>query len=251
MRLVDAAGHLPTLKPLLAAVRWLRAIPYIGSGRVCPICERSSRKFRRYGEPRRHDAQCAHCGSLERHRLAWLFIRNRTDLFDGSTKSVLHVAPESCLEGRFRKRLGTSYLTADLLDDRAMVKMDVTNINFPDRSFDSIYCSHVLEHVSDDRKAMAEFHRILKEGGWAILLVPITSHKTIEDPSITDPAERLRLFGQKDHVRRYGPDYVERLRDAGFEVEIVMVGELASADQATQMGLTPAAGEIYYCTKPA
>src|SRR6185503_7695510 len=85
-------------------------------------------------------------------------------------------------------------------------------------SFDVIYCSHVLEHVPDDRLARSQLRRGLKRAGWAVLLVPITAAQTIEDPTVTDPAERERLFGQHDHVRRYGPDYVDRLRDAGFSV---------------------------------
>ena len=72
------------------------------------------------------------------------------------------------------------------------------------RSFDVLFCSHVLEHVRDDRKAMSEMFRVLKPGGWAVIQVPIATHRTIEDPSITDPRERERLYCQSDHVRLYG-----------------------------------------------
>jgi SAM-dependent methyltransferase len=99
------------------------------------------------------------------------------------------------------------------MNPRAMVRMDITDIQYPKDTFDVIYCSHVLEHVVDDRKAMREFHRVLRPDGWALLLVPITVEKTFEDPSVTDPEERLSVFGQEDHVRCYGPDYVERLRN--------------------------------------
>jgi ubiquinone/menaquinone biosynthesis C-methylase UbiE len=108
-------------------------------------------------------------------------------------------------------------MTADL-HSPAMVKMDITNIQFPDETFDVVYCSHVLEHVPDDRKAMREFYRVLKSNGWAVLLVPIIVEKTFEDPSIDKPKDRLRLFGQSDHVRKYGRDYVDRLRESGFSV---------------------------------
>jgi len=130
-----------------------------------------------------------------------------------------------------------------------MVKMDVTNIQFPNESFDVIYCSHVLEHIPDDRRAMREFCRVLKSDGWAILLVPVTSDQTFEDPSIVDPKERLKAFGQEDHVRRYGPDYIDRLSDAGFNVEMTKVSDLADSTEAVRMGLTPVSGDIYYCTK--
>ena len=96
---------------------------------------------------------------------------------------------------------------------------------------------------------MREFFRVLKINGWAILLVPITSEQTFEDSSIIESEERLRAFGQEDHVRRYGPDYVDRLREAGFTVKITKVSDLANSEEAVEMGLTPASGEIYYCTK--
>jgi SAM-dependent methyltransferase len=225
------------------------AIPYYGRGRFCPVCGRSSRRFRSFGVVPREDAQCAHCGALERHRLLWLYVSMRTDLFDGRPKKVLHVAPEPCFEPRFRQRLGSGYVTADLFDATAMVRMDITDIHYPDQHFDVIYCSHVLEHVQDDRRAMREFHRVLRNSGWAILLVPITAGKTLEDPSITEPEERLRVFGQEDHVRRYGPDYAGRLRDAGFRVEVTRAGDLVRNDEILRMGLTPVSGEIYFCTK--
>jgi SAM-dependent methyltransferase len=172
-----------------------------------------------------------------------------SDLWDGRPKKVLHIAPERSFESIFRKRLGDGYITADLLDRRAMVKMDVTDIQYPNEFFDVIYCSHVLEHVQDDKRAMKEFYRVLKHDGWAILLVPITADRTFEDPSIVDPSERLRVFGQQDHVRRYGPDYIDRLRETGFRVRVSHVSDLFEKDDRVRMGLTAASGEIYYCTK--
>jgi hypothetical protein len=89
----------------------------------------------------------------------------------------------------------------------------------------------------------------LKENGWAILLVPISAERTFEDPSIVEPIERLKAFGQEDHVRRYGPDYIDRLREAGFKVELVRVEDFIEKEDAIRMGLTRESGEIYYCTK--
>ncbi len=221
---------------------------YTGKARLCPLCGKSSRRFRSYGKVPRADAQCIHCGSLERHRLLWLFLQEKTDIFDGKSKKLLHVAPEPCIESRLRKQLEGEYVTADLSSPRAMIKMDIMDIQYPDRSFDTIYCSHVLEHVADDRQALREFFRILENAGWAILLVPITCGKTFEDPSIIAPEERLKVFGQEDHVRRYGPDYAERLGDAGFTVTITSVSNLVDSQDALKLGITQA-GDIYYCTK--
>jgi len=236
-------------KPLKLIRTFARPILYYGKGRWCPVCEKSSRKFHTFGTVPREDARCMLCGALERHRLVWLYFSRMTNLFDETPKEMLHIAPEPCFESRLSKRLGQNYITADLLDPRAMVKMDITDIQYPDGYFDVIYCSHVLEHVQDDKKAMREFRRVLKPGGWAILIVPITADKTFEDPSIVDPSERLKAFGQDDHVRRYGPDYIDRLRESGFKVKASSVPELFDEDDIVRMGLTPASGDIYYCTK--
>jgi len=187
---------------------------------------------------------------MERHRLLWLFLQQKTNLFDGTSRSMLHVAPEPCLMSRFRDRLGGDYVTADLMSPLADVQMDITRIQYPDESFDVIYCSHVLEHVPDDRKALREFFRVLKKDGWAILLVPISAEITYEDPTIVTPEARLKAFGQEDHVRRYGPDYVERLREAGFIVNVTRAGDLATPEDIVRMALTEACGDIYFCTKP-
>lgn len=222
---------------------------YYGNGRFCPVCDKSSRRFRHFGLLKREDAQCVHCQALERHRFLWLYILRNTDLFNSTPKKMLHVAPESCFESRLKKRLGDNYITADLYNPGAMVNMDITNIAYPDESFDVIYCSHVLEHVQDDKRAMREFYRVLKNDGWAILLVPITSEKTFEDPSIVVPSERIKYFGKEDHVRNYGLDYVDRLREAGFSVEVSKVNDLVQSHEAIRMGLSRDSGEIYYCTK--
>ena len=229
--------------------QFVRKMPYLGTGRWCPVCERSSRRFKKYRHHPNPEAQCVHCGALERHRFVWLYLQSRTDLFDGRAKRVLHVAPEPCFDERLKHHLGDGYLTADLVSPRAMVKMDVTNIQFPDNSFDVVYCSHVLEHIPDDRRAMREFQRILKPGGWAILLVPITSERTFEDPSVVDPAERLRLFGQEDHVRTYGPDYSQRLAEAGFDVCETNVCDLVSDTEAIRLGIAQCAGLVHECRK--
>jgi SAM-dependent methyltransferase len=224
-------------------------MPHLTDERFCPVCGKSSHRFRPFGAGPRRDAQCAHCGALERHRFVWLYLLTKTDLFDSKAKKMLHVAPERCFEPRLRERLRDNYITADLSSPHAMVKMDITDIQYPDQSFDVILCSHVLEHVQDDRQAMRELHRVLKRDGWAILLVPIKVAETFEDPLVVEPKDRLRVFGQEDHVRCYGPDYVGRLWEAGFAVETVTVRDLFARDDSIRMGLTRLSGEIYYCTK--
>lgn len=162
---------------------------------------------------------------------------------------MLHVAPEPALEFRLRKVLGKDYLSADLLNKRVMAKMDVTDIHYPANHFDVILGSHVLEHVQDDVKAIRELARVLNPAGWAILMVPIKAEVTFEDPTVTDPEERKRVFGQEDHVRIYGKDFVDRVKNNGFEVTVVHPADFLSAEEVQLMGITSFAGEIFFCTK--
>jgi SAM-dependent methyltransferase len=237
-------------KSLLSRGRGLlKTIPYRGLGRWCPVCERSSRRFRPYGNPPRAEAQCIHCGSLERHRFVWLLLNNDTDLFDGRAKNVLHFAPERCLEPLLRLRLGAGYRTADLEREDVDLRLDMTDIRFPDETFDVIICSHVLEHVPDDRRAMQELHRVLASDGWALVVVPVTKGETFEDPTIVDPDEKLRVFGQRDHVRRYGLDIADRLQNAGFAVAIHRVSDAHAVSDISRMGLRPASRPVFTVTK--
>jgi len=129
-----------------------------------------------------------------------------------------------------------------------MIPMDITNIQFPDGSFDVIYCSHVLEHIPDDSRAMRELSRVLNPDGWAILQVPIHGDKTHEGLSIVDPAERERLFGQPDHVRSYGLDFRDRLVSAGFSVTVD--GFVRSFDESDILRLGLMRNEsVYFCRK--
>jgi SAM-dependent methyltransferase len=229
---------------LVRSIRQLFAAP-----RHCPVCERSYRKFLPHGVVPRLDARCPGCGSLERHRLTWVHLRQKTNLFDGTPKRMLHVAPEAAFEARFRALVGDGYLTADLDASAADVQMDICDIRYPDESFDIVYCSHVLEHVPDDRLAMREFRRVLKRDGWAVLDVPITATHTIEDPSITDPEERTRRFGQPDHVRSYGPDYPDRLREVGFHVDVRNVSDVVAEADVGRFGLARLQPQVFHCTK--
>jgi ubiquinone/menaquinone biosynthesis C-methylase UbiE len=134
---------------------------------------------------------------------------------------------------------GVDYLSADLDPDKAMIGLDITDIDFPANTFDVIYCSHVLEHVPEDTAGMTEIARVLTASGWAILQVPIIDGPTREDPSLTDPADRERLFGQHDHVRYYGNDgvYEQRLRDSGFDVTVDDFASLMTESEAARYGV--------------
>lgn len=169
----------------------------------------------------RLNARCPLCGSFDRERLLYLYLLYKTDIFEKPVK-LLHVAPEARLTDILKTKTNIDYLTADIHGRNVMVKMDITDIRFPDETFDAIICNHVLEHIIDDHKAMSELYRTLKRGGWAILQVPIslTLNNTFEDFTITTATSREESFGQKDHVRIYAKDYKDKLTQAGFKVNV-------------------------------
>lgn len=146
----------------------------------------------------------------------------------------------------FERLHGDTYITADIESPLAKVKMDIHEMPFGENQFDVVLCNHVLEHVKDDIKAMAEIRRVLKPGGWAILLVPFfnpISDTTFEDNSITDAREREKIFGQSDHVRKYGSDYPTRIRQAGLDVVEDQFAFSMNKEIQFRLGLSP---EVIY-----
>lgn len=203
-----------------AAIR----LAFFGRARHCPCCGSNFRRFRGLSGP---DRICWACGSSERHRSVWLYMDKHPEMTFANMR-ILHVAPEASLRRRLEPIPGVHYVAGDLDTYFGAEKIDVTDLHqFVDESFDAVICNHVLEHVPDDRTAMKEIWRVLAPGGWAMLLVPdVHRPDTDEDLSITDLQERVRRFGQHDHVRNYGWDYVDRLRDAGFTARVEDAGAL-------------------------
>ncbi len=213
----------PILIRLSYFVRPILAFLLKGKTYTDPIDGRSFIKFLPYGYGKqRNNVLSPSTLSLERHRLFWLYLKNETDFFSKKLK-VLHFAPEQCFLKRFRKLENLDYTTTDLESPIADVKADICNLPFEDNSYDVILCNHVLEHISDDTKAMQELYRVMKPGGYGIFQIPqdLNLEVTFEDNSITDKKERTKIFGQYDHVRIYGRDYFNKLRTIGFKVEEV------------------------------
>ena len=225
---------------------WKR-ITYFGLRYRCPMCGAHLRAFLPGGESHavlaeksviggglRSTMSCPVCLSFDRERAVYLHLKNRPHMLTRGTK-LLHVAPEPNLEAWLRSLPELDYVSADLDRPDVDLKLDLTDITLPDSTFHAIICNHVLEHIPDDAKAMSEILRVLKPGGWAIIQTPISLSlsQTYEDFSITDPAERERVFGQNDHVRIYAMDYVDRLKRTGFEVEVCS----HSVDDVARFGL--------------
>lgn len=182
----------------------------------CNLCGFKGR-FRAFGHPPRYNAQCGNCESLERHRLLKLWLENSRESL--GSPDVLHLAPEARLESEL-KAVARSYVSGDIEPGRADRTLDVENLALEDASFDLVVCVHVLEHV-DDRRALAEFRRILRPGGMLVVMIPIEEgwEHTYENSAIASAEQRKVHFGQADHVRYYGADVRDRLRDGGFELQ--------------------------------
>ena len=222
-------NHVP--RPLLQRIAgW--AVPmaglfYRGRGAECPVCGAKYRKFLPYGYVHaRANALCPKCLSLERHRLLWLYLTRETDLLKCYPRT-LHIAPEVCIMRHLKPHFAGhpgQYVTADLESPLADLHFDVQQIPLADDSVDVILCNHLLEHVADDRKALCELYRILKPGGWGILLSPVEAdyEQTFEDDTITDPDEHahLRAIRPPPHLRRglHRPAARRGLRGRGYRL---------------------------------
>jgi SAM-dependent methyltransferase len=215
-------------RPLLIRLSYpfkkIAPLLYMGNKVECPVCGRSYSKFLAYGSNAAHrtNVLCPGDLTLERHRLMWLYLRDASNFFSAPQLNVLHIAPEQCFHGLFKKQPNLNYLTADLESPIADMHFDLHTIPLEDNRFDVIFCNHVMEHVDDALQCMRELYRVMAPGGWGILQVPqdFSRKETLEDPSIQSPEDREKHYWQKDHVRLFGQDYPEWLQNSGFQVTI-------------------------------
>ncbi|MBR2550840.1 MAG: methyltransferase domain-containing protein [Clostridiales bacterium] len=172
----------------------------------------------------RQDVICDFCRSAPRHRIIAEWAEQNKGLLKDS--KILYFAPELSMMLWFRKH-NIPVKTADLFDHRADMRIDIMSTGLDNGSFDMIFCNHVLEHVSDHSVALAELHRVLRKGGVLIISFPIDSesdHMRQEPASSAD--ERIRLYGQYDHLRLFGKDSRDMLEKAGFEVNTIDLGNM-------------------------
>jgi len=225
----------------------IRKFFYYGKAFYCPCCERFLRKFAPFGIPKRDDAECPFCYVMERHRILFLFLKNKTNFFTEKLK-VLDFGPEFYLEKIFKSMSNLSYISADLNPEYAMLQMDISNIKFDDNTFDLIICISVIEHVIEDRKALNELFRVLKPGGRAYINVPINYDlkETIELLK-----EDQKTYHDKDfHARDYGVDFLDHLRNTGFNVETIRYKQQINPYRINLYGLMNCEDTIYISSKP-
>lgn len=188
---------------------------YRGSEYECTIC---NTKLKKWIILHNQDKICPNCGSLARDRRLWQLIENSYLTED---IKVLDFSPSRCLYRKWKKQ-NASYNATDLSGDFISDNQyDITSIPEDDNTFDLILCYHVLEHVADDLSAMKELHRTLKPTGTLFVQTPFKEGEIYEDYTITSTEDRLRHFGQEDHVRIYSIEGLKsRLIQSGFETEV-------------------------------
>ena len=252
------------LKKLLSEIhRELWLLKHRGHDYSCPFCGYNADMMLPFGQEFVEDVEkyhivgggkrnvrCLKCGSHDRERLVYIYLKHVAGIFQSSRKfEVLHIAPEPRLSQTLLKS-NLNYICGDLFTKgytypEYVRNMNVLHLPFEDNTFDVILCNHVLEHIPEDRKALQELFRTLKPSGLALLQVPISYQleHTMEDFSIQDPHLREITFGQEDHCRLYGKDYIDRLKDSGFEVKMINI-----STEYAQFGVNPEEN-LFICRK--
>ncbi len=201
---------------------------------------------------------CPKCQSFHRHRLLTTYLGRNTELFVTEKElRILHIAPEKYISDKIEKNKNLIYTKGDKFaagyekSYKNTMNLDISNLTFDNETFHLVICNHVLEHIVDDQKAMRELYRVLKKDGWAVLMVPFSDwENTYEDFTITTDEGREKAFGQKDHVRMYGKDFVNRLQSSGFTVNQIDYVSQFSQREIEEYGFLEGTGDtIFICYK--
>jgi len=207
----------------------------------CPLCGNTAMRFIRN--------RCPTCGSGARQRLIAVFLSRELHL-ETQPCRLLHFAPEPGLAHFLSTTATVDYVPADLTPDHGHERVDATSIHLAP-TFDGVIASHVLEHIPDDAKAISEIYRVLRPGGWALVIVPVADdlHTTYESPTVRSAWTRHIHYGQHDHVRVYGRDIAARLSRPGFSVQARRYATDISSAEIDKFGLW-AGDTIFVCRKP-
>jgi len=244
------AAQRPLAQRVIDSLMACRALLFAGRRYTCPCCGWRLRTFTHGGLslwPRRH-GYCPRCNSKARHRRIWLYLAERTNLLSAPLR-LLHVSPKYAFSRRFVRMPQLEYVGVDNMPCPNLTQLvEFTALPFAENTFDAILCIHVLEHVEDDRRAIAELYRVLQPGGWALISVPWRADReTYEDAAIRSPAARREAFGEEQHVRLYGRDLVERLQAPGFQVTLD-AADSVDDQQRARYGLLDNEN-IFFCRK--
>ncbi|OAB79988.1 methyltransferase domain-containing protein [Cochleicola gelatinilyticus] len=196
--------------------RSIVALQYKGTKYECNVC---GIQLSNFIELERKGKLCPKCGSLPRTRRLYRFLSEEIKI---QHKTILHFSPPASLRNVFQKSDAKQYVTTDYEGEfKADKQLNIEAIDEPDAAYDLIICYHVLEHIPNDRTAMKELFRILKTGGNCIIQTPFKEGAIYEDEAIQSEADRLKHFGQEDHVRIYSVNGLKnRLESVGFQVQV-------------------------------
>ena len=197
-------------------LRSLYSVFYTGTNFQCNICKKNLKKFITTSHS---DLLCPNCGSLQRNRRLWHLLETE---FLKPNSTILDFSPSRCLYRKLKKISNINYQSTDLSGDFiADNQFDITNLKIANETYDLILCYHILEHIPEDIAAMKEVFRVMKSGGKALVQTPFKGGEIYEDYSMISEQDRLKHFGQEDHIRIYSVQGLkERLRNCGFQVEI-------------------------------
>lgn len=246
---------------------WVRGIIFYGSKYKCNICNKGYSKMLKGGFdlPIIKEKQiigaglrnhiCPYCLSTDRDRLVQLYLDN-SKIIEKDIHKLLHIAPEPSLYNKLIKLKNIDYVPAvkyheGIYYPKNITLVDITNMQFNNTEFDMVICNHVLEHIDDDTVALSEILRVLRKGGKAILQVPYSkiNNKTYENARITSTNQREKHFGQFDHVRLYGTNYQQKLKDVGFDVELFDPALILSQIEINKLALFKDE-KLFVATKP-
>jgi hypothetical protein len=169
---------------------------------------------------------CKKCGSSDRDRLVFKYLKLVHEKTSLKSKKLLHVAPEKSLSKKLEDSIGLKITRIDYRSkgykftyNKSVISGDVQNLPFDSESYDMVICNHVLEHVENDSTALNEIHRVLKTGGFAILQVPISLKldQTIRSEINWTSKDKINKLGQFDHLRLYGLNFKKTLKEHRFE----------------------------------
>jgi SAM-dependent methyltransferase len=255
LRFLAVPLHSLRLRARSQVLRW-RVLNRIWPRHQCYCCKVRFRRFHPYRQGLKsrpaflrllesvgsdvENFRCPFCGSNDRERHLLLYF-DRLKLWPRLAGAViLHFVPERNLALRIEACRPGKYIRADLAPRTPDVQpVDITAIPFAGEYFDTVIANHVLEHVREDRRALAEIHRVLKPGGSAVLQTPFSRvlRRTLEDPGINTDRLRHGVYGQEDHVRLYGLDLMERIAAAGFRLKTCLHNEAATREEARLFGM--------------
>lgn len=240
--------------------RMYAELPLLGKKTYCPICNKKY-NFLNMGKPYtiftckkiiggglRKKVRCPICDINDRIRWCYYVLIKYTTIFNEKSV-ILHIAPEKGLEKIFRRNEKITYISGDLQEGKADIVCDITKLQFENNYFDYILINHVLEHIKEENLAFKEMKRVLKDTGYIICSFPIClSEDTYENECIINKKDRIKYYGQKDHVRLYGRDVKSHLEAYGLEVREFITDMILTDDEILKMNVIKG-DRIFICNK--